>query len=53
MAKELFFSVTEPMSTDLARRMWQFLIDATAKREQVTVAGALRERSPDTGEEAS
>ena len=53
MAKEVTFTVDAPMNGDLAQRMWQFLIDATAKREQVTVTGTVRRRLPEAGDEAS
>lgn len=53
MAKEVFFSFAEPMSSATSERMFQFLIDATAKREQVTVTGTVREKSPASGKEAS
>lgn len=46
MAKEVFFSVAEPLSDSTAERMWKFLIEATARREQVTVTGTLRKVVP-------
>ena len=50
MAKEVTFIVEEPISGELAQRMWQFLIDATAKQAKVTVTGAVRRR-PDAADE--
>lgn len=42
MAKDISFSIAEPMSEDLAMRMMNFLITATAKRENVNVSGTIR-----------
>ncbi len=44
MAKEVDFSVAEPMSSETAVRLWSFLIAATAKRENATVSGTIRKR---------
>lgn len=41
MAKEVIFTVEKPVSEDLAVRWWKFLIEAAAKREQVTVTGTV------------
>jgi len=53
MAKEITFTVDAPVSSALAERWWQFLIDATAKRENVTVTGTVRLRSTEADQKAS
>lgn len=51
MAKEkpVTCTVAEPMCEETAVRMWTFLIEATAKRENVKVIGTVRKV---TGKEA-
>ena len=44
MAKEPSFSIAEPMSEELAVRLMNFLVTATAKRENVTVTGTVKKR---------
>ena len=41
MAKEIEFSVEAPMSGELAIKLWNFLIETTAKRENVEVTGTV------------
>ena len=42
MAKEISFSIVEPMSEDLAVRLMNFLVTATAERENVSVTGTVK-----------
>ena len=53
MAKEVTCTVDAPMSEELAVKLWQFLVDATARRKNVTVTGSVRRVSTEAGTEAS
>lgn len=45
MAKEVRFTVDQPPSGDLAVRLWNFLIKAVEKQENVTAVGTLRKNN--------
>ena len=44
MAKEIDFAIATPMSEELAMRLMNFLITATAKRETVSVTGTITKK---------
>jgi hypothetical protein len=47
MAKNITCSVTAPMCDELAESLFDFLIQATAKREKLVVTGKIRKKATD------